>query len=104
MPALRTGFTAILADAVAVPQGVVDVYLIVAVPAATPVTKPVVAFTVATAVLLLLQVPPLRPLLLNVAFAPAQTVAAPLTVPALGSAFTVIIFVAAEVPQLFAIV
>ena len=73
----------------------------VAVPGAIPVTTPEVGSTDAAA-LLLLQAPPLRPLLVNVVFAPIHTVAAPLTVPALASEFTVIIFVAAEEPQPFA--
>src|SRR5580700_977250 len=63
--------------------------MILALPAVKPVTTPVPAFTVATVVLLLLQLPPLKPLLLKVACEPAQTVAAPLTLPALGSGFTV---------------
>ena len=83
-----------------VPQGVVEVYLIVAVPAATPVTTPVVAFTVAIETLLLLQVP-LFPEVVNVAFDPAQTVEAPLIVPAFGSALTVMSSCALDVPQLF---
>ena len=80
--------------ALAVPQLLVTVYLMVAVPGATPVTTPVPEFTVATAVLLLLQLPPLVPLLVNVVVDPTQTVAAPLTVPAFGSGFTVSALVA----------
>lgn len=75
--------------------------MIAALPAAIPVTTPVFTSTDATAGLLLLQVPPLRPLLVNVAVAPTQTVGAPLTLPPFGSGSTVIIFVALEVPQLF---
>src|ERR1019366_2139790 len=100
MPAFRTGTTVTLADALAVPHGVVEVYLIVAVPAVIPVTTPVID-TDATALLLLLQLPPLRPLLLNVAIELIQTVEAPLTIPAFGSGFTVIILVALGEPQLF---
>ena len=42
---------------------VLTVYVIVVVPALTAVTSPDAAFTVATAVLLLLQLPPASPLL-----------------------------------------
>ena len=60
-----------------------------AVPALTPVTTPVVAFTVATEVLLLLHEPPAVPSLLYVVVDPGQIEAAPLTVPGLAAAFTV---------------
>lgn len=69
----------------------------VAFPAATPVTTPDAAFTEATATLLLLQVPPLLPLVLNVVAKPAQTVDEPLTVPGLGKALTVIFVETVEV-------
>ena len=69
-------------------------------PPLTPVTTPDDAFTVAIAVLLLLQDPPLLPLLVNVVVDPAQTVAAPLTVPAFAAALTVIPFEADIDPQL----
>ena len=72
-----------------------------AVPGAIPVTTPVVASTDAAAGLLLLQAPPLRPVLVNVVLEPTHNVTAPLTVPALASGFTVIICVAVEVPQPF---
>ena len=71
----------------------------VEVPSATPVTTPVVAFTVATAGLLLLQVPPPVPLLVNVVDRPVHTDAAPLTEPAFATALTVTSCVAVEVPQ-----
>ena len=58
-------------------------------PAATAVTSPVVAFTVATEVLLLLHVPPVVPFVLSVVFAPAQSTAVPVIVPALTFALTV---------------
>ena len=67
-------------------------------PAATPVTVPVAEFTVAAAVLLLLQVPPV-PLVVNGVDKPAHTVAAPLTVPAFATALTVMIAEAEEVAQ-----
>ena len=60
----------------------------VEVPSATAVTTPVVALTVATAVLLLLQLPP-TPLLVKVVTDPVHTNVVPLMVPALGSGLTV---------------
>ena len=63
--------------------------MILVVPAATAVTSPVDAFTVATDVLLLLQVPPALPLLLYVAVWPIQSGDVPLTVPALAFGLTV---------------
>ena len=62
----------------------------VAVPAVTPVTTPVEAFTVATTVLLLLHVPPVL-LELNEVVLPTQTAWVPLKVPAFGTAETVIV-------------
>jgi hypothetical protein len=72
----------------------------VALPAETPVTTPVTGFTVATALLLLLQLPPVAPLLVNVAVAPAHIVEEPLTVPAFGRALIVIFEDEEEPPQL----
>ena len=72
----------------------------VVLPVAIPVTTPVIAFTDAAAGLLLLQLPPLVPLLVNVAFKPVHADGAPLTVPAFATGFTVISCVAVEVPQL----
>ena len=63
--------------------------MILVVPAPAAVTTPVVAFTVATAVLLLLQVPPVLPLLVYVADRPIQSGDVPLTVPALAFGLTV---------------
>ena len=71
----------------------------VAEPAATPVTKPVLASTVATAVLLLLQVPAPVPVLLNAVVKPAHNAVAPVTAPASGSGLTVMLAVAEAVPQ-----
>ena len=71
----------------------------VAEPAATPVTSPVIEFTVAAAVLLLLQLPPPVPLLANMAVAPAHNAEAPLTVPALGRFPTVTRADAVTVPH-----
>lgn len=66
----------------------------IALPAATPVTTPLVALTEAIDGLLLLHVPPVLPLLPNDVESPAQRVEAPVTTPAFGTGFTVI---AAEV-------
>ena len=65
----------------------------VAVPADTPVTTPVVAFTVATAVLLLLQLPP-DTVELKVLVPATQIDWVPLSVPAVGAALTVTVLVA----------
>ena len=69
----------------------------VAVPAATPVTMPVLP-TVATVVAVLLHAPPVvaSP---NPVVAPAQTVAVPVIVPADGNGLTVTTLIAAAVPQ-----
>jgi hypothetical protein len=71
----------------------------VALPAPTPVTTPVVEFTVATRLLLLLQLPPANPLLVNVVGEPAHIAGAPVTVPAFGRALMVILADDAELPQ-----
>ena len=60
-----------------------------AVPALTALTNPVVAFTVATAVLLLLHAPPALPLLVYVAVAPMHNCVVPLTAPAFALGLTV---------------
>ena len=72
----------------------------VALPSATPVTTPVVGFTVATRVLLLDHVPPASPLALKLIFALAHTDDKPLIVPALGCEFTKTVWAALEDPQL----
>jgi hypothetical protein len=82
-----------------VPQLFVTVYDIIAVPAAMPVTTPLV-LTVAIPAAPVLQVPPLAKLL-NEVVLPAQIVAVPVIVPASGSGLTVTICVATAVPQLF---
>ena len=71
----------------------------VADPAATPVTSPVTEFTVAAAVLLLVQLPPPVPLLVNMAVKAWHNVEAPLTVPALGRLPTVTTADADAAPQ-----
>ena len=64
--------------------------MIVAVPPEIPLTSPVEAFTVATAGLLLLQLPPPTDEL-NDEELPAQMVWVPLRTPAMGAAVTVIV-------------
>ena len=73
----------------------------VVVPCATPVTTPVLEFTVATPGVLLLQVPPASPLAFKLMLALAHTEVKPLMVPALGSEFTKIVTPEEEEPQLF---
>jgi hypothetical protein len=70
--------------------------VIVAVPAATPVTTPVEAFTVAIPVLPDVHVPPLVPFDVNVVVPPEQIACVPLSVPALDAAVTVTVRVAVE--------
>ena len=69
----------------------------VAVPAATPVTMPVLP-TVATVVAVLLHAPPVVASL-NPVVDPAQTIAVSVIVPADGSGLTVTTLIAAAVPQ-----
>ena len=69
----------------------------VAVPAATPVTTPVEAFTVATPAALLDQLPPLT-VEANVVVPLTQMLCVPLRVPAEAGAATVIVPVAVLVP------
>jgi hypothetical protein len=79
------------------------VYVIVAVPAATPVTIPVPLPTLATPVLPLVQVPPLEkvaPDAVRVTVAVGHTVDVPLMVPAVGNGLIVTAAVAVAVPQL----
>lgn len=70
-----------------------------AAPAATPVTTPVTGSIVATEGSLLLQLPPPFPVLVNGVVDSAHKVAAPLTIPELGSALIVMSFVAIAVPH-----
>ena len=70
----------------------------VAVPAATPVTTPVEAFTVATPVALLDQLPPLT-VDANVVVPFTQMLWFPLSVPAVAGAVTVTILVAVALAQ-----
>ena len=70
------------------------------VPWATPVTTPVVGFTVATPGVLLLHAPPGSPLALKLMPDATHTDDKPLIVPAFGSEFTVTLMAATDVPQL----
>jgi len=98
VPAFGSGLIVTTLAAFAVPQLLVTVYDIVAVPWATPVTTPA-ASTVAISVASLLQAPPIAALVSAVAD-PAQTVAVPAMVPALGSGLTVTTVVETALPQL----
>ena len=69
----------------------------VAVPAATPVTVPVLP-TVVTVVAVLLHAPPVVASL-NPVVDPAQTIAVPVIVPADGKGLTLTTLIAAAVPQ-----
>jgi hypothetical protein len=69
------------------------------VPAATPVTTPVLAFTEAVVALAVLHVPP-DTVLLNVMLLPSQTTAGPLNVPAKGRGNTLTPVVTVSDPQL----
>ena len=71
----------------------------VAVPAATPVTTPVLLFTVAVPVAFDVQAPPAFPFELNVEVPATQMFCIPLSVPAFGAAVTVIVPVAFTEPQ-----
>ena len=66
----------------------------VAVPEPTPVTKPVLLFTVATPVASDVQAPPAFPLDEKVVVPATQMFCVPLTVPAFGEAVTVTVLVA----------
>jgi hypothetical protein len=79
----------IMFTVVVVEHPVPKVYVIVAVPANTPVNTPVEVAIVATEVLLLVQVPP--PASVNAEVAPVQTVVAPLI--AAGDEFTVTVVI-----------
>ena len=100
VPALGGAVTVTTNDAVAFehPPEPTTVYVIVAVPAETPLTTPVVEFTVATPVLPELQVPPVT-VELKVVLPPTQIPWVPLNVPALGAAVTVTVRVAVTLEE-----
>ena len=82
-------FTVSVLNELELPVQPVTVYVISVVPAATADTNPVVAFTVATAVFVLVQVPPAEPLLAYVSVAPIHKGEVPVTAPAVTTALTV---------------
>ena len=98
VPADGVVFIVTVAVMFAVPQELVRVYVMPAVPLETPVTTPV-ALTVAMAALLLLQVPPERDAV-RVFDAPTHMVVVPVTVADEGAGITVTTAVAVAVPQL----
>jgi hypothetical protein len=102
VPALASGFTVTSFVALDVPQtrGDPTVYIMVVLPSATPVTTPVVGFTVATPGVVPLQLPPLLPLALKLIVEDTHTDARPLTVPASGSELTITFIAAVDEPQL----
>jgi hypothetical protein len=89
MPAVSAGNMVTSMVSLAVPQLLVTVYDITAVPAVTPVTMPLV-LTDALAALLLLHVPPVA-VLPRAVVKPMQVVGIPVMVPALGNGLTVIV-------------
>jgi PPE-repeat protein len=91
--------TVLVADESLQPPVPVTVYVIVAVPAATAVTTPEEAFTVATSSSLLVQAPPASPFELNVVVPLEQIACVPLIVPALGAVVTVTALVAVSFAQ-----
>lgn len=82
----------------ATPQKLVTVYLMLAVPAATPPTIPVDGVTVTTAVFRLLHVPP-NTVLASDIVAPGHTSEGPEIVPATGNGITTAGNVETSVPQ-----
>jgi hypothetical protein len=94
VPAFGSGFTVIDLVADTLPQLLVTMYEIIAVPAATPVVIPVEP-TVAIPMALELHTPPVVALLRAIVAA-AHTADAPVIVPALGNGFTVIVLVARQ--------
>ena len=98
VPAAGSGLTVTTTVAAAVPQLLLTVYEIVAVPAVTPVTTPEVPI-VATPVGILLHAPP-PAASVSAVVAVAHTIGVPVMIPAEGMAITVTTVVAAVVPQL----
>jgi len=101
VPAAGNGFTVTVVVANAVPQLLVAVYVIVAVPAPTPVTTPVLPMEAIDVLLLLHEPPAVLEELLNVTVAPAHTVEEPVMLPAATDGLTVTVAVARSVPQIF---
>lgn len=98
VPALGVLITVIVLNVSAVPQPVVTVYVIFAVPAETPRTLPVEGFTDAIVGALLPQAPPLTELESEI-LAPTHTEEGPVITPTVGRGFTVMVLNAWAVPQ-----
>ena len=96
VPATGSGFIVIVFVATAVPHEFVVLYFIVSVPAETPVTIP--PPVTEALVLLALHTPPAVASVTGIVD-PAHTDELPVTVPANGNGFIVIVFVAVAVPQ-----
>jgi hypothetical protein len=101
LPADTAAFTVTIACAIGFPQPFA-VYVIITLPAATPVTTPLL-LTVARLVLLLLHDPPGVPLLIKFIGEPIHTDAGPLIEPAVTAGFTVTIACAIGLPQPFTV-
>jgi hypothetical protein len=97
VPADGSGDTVIYAVAMAIPQPLVTVYDIIAVPAAIPVTTPDVS-TLAVAALLVLQVPPVTVSTI-VLVADSQTDVEPVMKPSYGVVTTATAMVEVAVPH-----
>jgi hypothetical protein len=97
IPAVGNGLTVKVSTTVAVPHVVVTVYEMRAVPAARPVTTPPPE-TVAIVLVVLLQAPPVT-VATKVSVVPTHTAEEPVTVPAVGNGFTLILSVTNAVPQ-----
>ena len=95
VPALGNAFIVTVVEVLTLQPFALTAYVTVAVPADTPDTMPE-ALTVATAVLLLLQLPPVKPLEIREVVAPWQSVFVPEMVPELGNALTVTVEVVEE--------
>lgn len=79
----------LLIDDTGLPHPLLTVYVMLVVPALTAVASPAPAVTAATAVFVLLQLPPDVPSLLYVAVAPMQSNEVPLTLPGVTPGSTV---------------
>ena len=100
-PAAMFGPTmSVLNELAGFPQGLLIVYVIFVVPALSAVTIPVDELTVATDVLVLLQLPFPVPLLVYVAVIPIQRDDVPLTVPEFTIGFTVNVLEDDTIPEL----
>jgi hypothetical protein len=102
VPAFGNSFTVMVVSVADVPQLFSSVYIMVAVPAVRPATVPFVPI-VATAVLLLVQVPPLVALA-SVFVALGHTVIVPVIALTFGTVLTVAVVFVVAVPQVLVVV